>query len=425
MPKEYLKCVESEMKAGKSHDDAQRICAISFYKRHGITPQQAEKKGMFEDNSFSEHKFLKNEDGTFNILQVPIFELGKHRGHIYDDKWMADALNNFDSLKADKKFLPRVIVGHTTKDSEKPAVGFLDNLKLQGKTVYADLTKLAQKTFDEIKNKAWPSRSVEVNPDKKKFTALALLGGSEPYFQFEPIDVKFEDDPDGQWIDFSDSDEKKNFIENFLGKMLEFFKESKSGDSEMTQEEISKLVKGEVDSMRAMMEKDFEKKFDDRYVEKFKEDFGVTPDEYKKSLAESEKAQFSEKKKNILTAAKKYLAPAIVDGFMEPIIDAVAGHENEVIKFAENEKGTIFNLIEKFTESLVKRFHDDTLLIDLAERSHFGGEDGNPNFGRHSESFAFADEAELEKYDQEINDYAEKHNISYEKAAEKVLANKK
>lgn len=43
-PKEYYECVASEEKSGKSHDDAQRICSISFYKRHKMTPSQWEKR---------------------------------------------------------------------------------------------------------------------------------------------------------------------------------------------------------------------------------------------------------------------------------------------------------------------------------------------------------------------------------------------
>lgn len=42
MPKEYLECVRSEIKSGKAKDDAQRICAISYYKRHKKTPQEDE-----------------------------------------------------------------------------------------------------------------------------------------------------------------------------------------------------------------------------------------------------------------------------------------------------------------------------------------------------------------------------------------------
>ena len=42
MPAEYIQCVRSEMMSGKSKEDAQQICAISYYKRHKKTPQEDE-----------------------------------------------------------------------------------------------------------------------------------------------------------------------------------------------------------------------------------------------------------------------------------------------------------------------------------------------------------------------------------------------
>ena len=42
MPAEYKNCVKSYVAKGKPLKDAKRICAISYYKKHGKTPQQAE-----------------------------------------------------------------------------------------------------------------------------------------------------------------------------------------------------------------------------------------------------------------------------------------------------------------------------------------------------------------------------------------------
>jgi len=46
MPKEYLACVASEKKDGKSLADAKRICAIAYHKRHGKTPQEAARETL-------------------------------------------------------------------------------------------------------------------------------------------------------------------------------------------------------------------------------------------------------------------------------------------------------------------------------------------------------------------------------------------
>lgn len=39
MPKEYLDCKKKLINQGKSEKDAARICAISYYKKHGKRPQ--------------------------------------------------------------------------------------------------------------------------------------------------------------------------------------------------------------------------------------------------------------------------------------------------------------------------------------------------------------------------------------------------
>jgi len=58
MPVEYTACVASVIKSGKSKDDAQRICAISFNKKFGISPQAAHKigdwKGWKKSHGFEE-----------------------------------------------------------------------------------------------------------------------------------------------------------------------------------------------------------------------------------------------------------------------------------------------------------------------------------------------------------------------------------
>lgn len=61
MPKEYKHCVESEVNSGKDMKIAQRMCAISFFKRHGMTPQQAEEKGMASYSDYEKEVFAAIE----------------------------------------------------------------------------------------------------------------------------------------------------------------------------------------------------------------------------------------------------------------------------------------------------------------------------------------------------------------------------
>lgn len=66
MPKEYTECVKSYVKKGKPKKDAQRICAIRYYKKHGKTPQQDE----------SSQEFSAKEIRMFNLIEIvgPFFE---------------------------------------------------------------------------------------------------------------------------------------------------------------------------------------------------------------------------------------------------------------------------------------------------------------------------------------------------------------
>lgn len=48
MPKEYTECVKGYLAKGKTKKYAQRRCAISYYKRHGKTPQQAHGASTFD-----------------------------------------------------------------------------------------------------------------------------------------------------------------------------------------------------------------------------------------------------------------------------------------------------------------------------------------------------------------------------------------
>jgi hypothetical protein len=69
MPKEYTECVKSEIASGKSKKDAQRICAISYYKRHGKRPQDDEKASLskYESALFEAIEFIDKALGQSEI----------------------------------------------------------------------------------------------------------------------------------------------------------------------------------------------------------------------------------------------------------------------------------------------------------------------------------------------------------------------
>lgn len=122
------------------------------------------------------------------IHGVPIFALGEHRGFRYDDAWARRAVEAFRRLKRQHGYLPPVIIGHTSDaETEKPAVGFMDGLRIAGNHLVADLTGLSREVYEQIRAGRWPYRSIEVMSRAAQITALALLGGTPPYMKSPPL----------------------------------------------------------------------------------------------------------------------------------------------------------------------------------------------------------------------------------------------
>ncbi len=160
---------------------------------------------LFSDNL--QVSYEEAEDGTFTIRDVPVFELGEHRGFNYDDEWARRAMANFRTMKAEHGYAATVIIGHTTDDpkGERPAVGFMDNLRLVGKRFIADLVHIGKDLFEQIKAGNWPYRSIEVFDNLAQITAVALLGGTPPYMKTAPL--MFGDER-GKWVRFNAPDEE-------------------------------------------------------------------------------------------------------------------------------------------------------------------------------------------------------------------------
>ncbi len=141
----------------------------------------------------------RRDDGAV-IKDVPFFELGVHHavdkaGKLYpfdyNESWAQKALANFQALK-DKGYLPTFFPGHKSKDNpEPPAMGFLDNIRLKGKELFADLVKIKDDTLAILNHGDYPYRSAEVSAENAFFGGLAMLGKTRPYFKQEPLLLQY------------------------------------------------------------------------------------------------------------------------------------------------------------------------------------------------------------------------------------------
>jgi hypothetical protein len=149
-------------------------------------------------------------DGKFySILKVPIFKAVKDeaRGE-FTEKDLFKIVKNFDKM-AKEDWYPRLFLGHHDPYSNvnRPGIGFLDNIVKEDDTIYADLVKIKQDIFEEIKDLKYPYRSVEIKTDAMEIKGLALLETQPPYFKFPLLNI----------ADYSDKGVDSFFI---LGDML-------------------------------------------------------------------------------------------------------------------------------------------------------------------------------------------------------------
>ncbi len=172
----------------------------------------------------SKFKLLDEGDGFFTVREVPIFQMHTDRGFPCDIAWMDSAVQNHALLRAGG-YRPTIVVGHNRKGGvEKESVGFLDNLVVKGKRLYADLVRIPKEIKEKIIKNAFPNRSVEVLPKSKRILCMALLGGTTPHFALPQ--VVFENDEKSEWYPYVRSnemeltEEQKKEVYELVGKAV-------------------------------------------------------------------------------------------------------------------------------------------------------------------------------------------------------------
>jgi len=246
------------------------------------------------------YNFKKNPDGSYTVFGVPIFQLGTHRGFSYDNNWSQKLINNHSALEK-QDWLPPIIIGHNDfRDiGEKPANGFLKNIRVENGLVVADFQMNTQQDFDLLKELKFPYRSIEVYNEDAKISAVALLGGTEPYFKF-PMLIVGKDE--GNYCAYS-SDEEFELQE-----------------STQTGKQVFSNIKEAVNTITAFFNKTTDQNSQEEETmdrEAFKAKYGYYPEEANSFKEENErlKTQLQEKAFTTFKAelSQSNIAPAVVE----------------------------------------------------------------------------------------------------------------
>lgn len=136
-------------------------------------------------------EIIKQADGKFTLKRIPIFECHQREDINCNDQWMNACVADQQQQKS-KGFKPRLIVGHTGEnpsDPEKPVAAFLDNYYFDpsSRWLFADYVDVPADLLADLKSNKWPGRSAEASRSKPAIYAVALLGGTPPYFKLPDL----------------------------------------------------------------------------------------------------------------------------------------------------------------------------------------------------------------------------------------------
>jgi hypothetical protein len=145
----------------------------------------------------------KAEDQLYTVQGVPIFEAGTWKGGklVYPIDRLKQIVESFTELKG--RIVPYVFLGHgpdgTQKHTGQPNVGRLENVRLVGDRIVADLAALPKQIYEMMRRGAYNRWSVEIAKDwvdtvtskthERLLTGLALLGTEQPAVNTLPTGI--------------------------------------------------------------------------------------------------------------------------------------------------------------------------------------------------------------------------------------------
>ena len=144
----------------------------------------------------------QNADGTWNVLNVPIF--AEHVVDVGDEKfkinkaWMVAAMRKAQRRFNQDQYLPPLHINHHDTGRETKLAGFykirsVSKQRYEGKPLWvmaADLVNVPDAVYQEIRAGLLPYRSVEIHDiDKPEVDSLALMPDEVPFFRLAMLTI--------------------------------------------------------------------------------------------------------------------------------------------------------------------------------------------------------------------------------------------
>ena len=159
-------------------------------------------KAQFSVLPGGQYRATQNDDGTWDVLDVPVFtEIGKGvKGAPKDitEDDLTTAVTTHQRKFSEDQFLPRLNVLHNYGVHRPTPAGFflptaVKPFRMGGRvrpTIFADFLGIPDATFREMDAGQYPYCSVEVRTyEPLQFGACALLDTEDPHFEFPNITI--------------------------------------------------------------------------------------------------------------------------------------------------------------------------------------------------------------------------------------------
>jgi len=146
----------------------------------------------------------QQKDGTWTIYDVPVFSVHVDtRGEepeVYDAAWLKRAVALARTREGSDGYLGPLHKQHHPNPSVEAAGKFrLTGVKLLNyegaptPTIFADFVSIPDEVYQEVKDGAYPYRSVEIpGPDHAEVLSIALLDHEVPYFRYANMQIARE-----------------------------------------------------------------------------------------------------------------------------------------------------------------------------------------------------------------------------------------
>lgn len=142
----------------------------------------------------------RNENGTWNIFQVPSFMTHTRYEEIFDEARLDLIVEN--SKKRRRAMNATIFIGHNGflgSDSKTAVVGDVRNQRRHGQVLFSDWLRVRPAVACEIDKGSYRQRSVELDPhDLNAIEGIALLGKEQPYFPFAEMSLDLTDEQRAQ-----------------------------------------------------------------------------------------------------------------------------------------------------------------------------------------------------------------------------------